>query len=89
MSEHYIKFHPWLYNCANFAHIELENKAGQTPLSFASAGRHFNIVKYLVEVHHCDPRCELTHYMYTTKQILFSVNRFSTFPSMPPENFGP
>ena len=41
-------------------HTAVKNKAGQTPLSIASAGGHLGIVKYLVEVHHCDPRGELT-----------------------------
>ena len=35
------------------------NRAGDTPLSVASAGGHLDTVRYLVEVHHCDPKREL------------------------------
>ena len=35
------------------------NRAGDTPLSVASARGHLDIVRYLVEVHHCDPKREL------------------------------
>ena len=35
------------------------NEAGQTPLSFASAHGHLDVVKYLAEIHHCDPRRKL------------------------------
>ena len=45
--------------CTHFAHTGVTNKAGQTPLSLASAGGHLDTVKYLVEVHRCDPRREL------------------------------
>ena len=42
-----------------FGYIKLSigtvNKAGQAPLSLASARGHLNIVKYLIETHHCDP----------------------------------
>ena len=34
------------------------NEDGETPLSLASAGGQLDTVKYLVEVHHCDPRSE-------------------------------
>ena len=42
-------------------HSATVDKAGQSPLSLASAGGHLNTVKYLVEEHHCDPRGELTY----------------------------
>ncbi len=32
------------------------NKAGDTPLSLASANGHLDTVKYLANEHHCDPR---------------------------------
>ena len=35
------------------------NRAGHSPLSVASAGGHLYTVRYLVEVCHCDPKCEL------------------------------
>ena len=35
------------------------NRAGDTLLSVASAGGHLDTVRYLVEVHHCDPKREL------------------------------
>ena len=41
-----------------FEYSGTKNKAGETPLSLASAGGHLDTVKYLIEKHHCDPRCE-------------------------------
>ena len=35
------------------------NEAGQTPLSLASASGHLDVVRYLAEFHHCDPRRKL------------------------------
>lgn len=32
------------------------NKSGQTPLSLACVNGHTEIVKYLLDVHHCDPK---------------------------------
>ncbi len=32
------------------------NKVGDTPLSLACANGHLDIVKYLVNEHHCDPK---------------------------------
>ena len=43
-----------------YPNTDTVNKAEQTLLSVASAGGHLTAVKYLVEVHHCDPRGELT-----------------------------
>ena len=45
-------------------HIETVNTAGQTPLFLAYANRHKSIVKYLVDICHCNPKCKLTLLCY-------------------------
>ena len=45
----------------NLLLLGLADKAGRSPLSLAAGGGHLDIVKYLVEVHHCDCKCESTN----------------------------
>ena len=50
----------WYYGNVNLLeHSGIVGNAGKTSLSLASAGGHLDTVRYLVEVHHCDPRREL------------------------------
>ena len=44
-------------------HSGTVNKTGDTPLSLASNNGQLDTVKYLVEVHHCDPRGEYLIYV--------------------------
>ncbi len=42
------------------------NKAGDTPLSLAYKGGHWEVVKYLAITHHCDTKSKLTlHVLYS------------------------
>ena len=49
-----------------FAGTDETNKAGETPLSLASAGGHLDTVKYLVEEHNCDPRGGFIYLLHPT-----------------------
>ena len=42
---------------ALFKLIEAVNKAGQTPLFLAYTNRRMKTVKYLVDIRHCNPKC--------------------------------
>ena len=42
-----------MHACTNIGTV---NKAGDTPLSLAYKGRHWEVVKYLAITHHCDTK---------------------------------
>ena len=39
------------------------NKAGDTPLFLAFRGRHWEVVKYLAIIHHCDTKSKFLNFL--------------------------
>ena len=46
------------------------NKAGDTPLSLAFKGGHWEVVKYLAITHHCDAKSKLIYFKFANLLVL-------------------
>ena len=53
------------------------NNAGDTPLSLACANGHLDTVKYLVNQHHCDPKCKHWYIIMVHQLLHHSVHSYT------------